>query len=86
MRLINRGSKQSPVARQACAAALQEHYERFGDYGITGKSVDYMIRVDGTKLRVEIRNCQHSYIATPMDKPRRLRALASPVMSLRGKP
>ncbi|VFS74236.1 Uncharacterised protein [Kluyvera cryocrescens] len=33
MKLINRGSKQSPIARQACEIALATHQKRYGDYG-----------------------------------------------------
>ncbi|TXS96921.1 DUF4060 family protein, partial [Escherichia coli] len=33
MRLINRGSKQSPLARQACDIALAAHLQTYGDYG-----------------------------------------------------
>ena len=77
MRLINRGSKQSPVARQACAAALNAHYAKFGDYGRVGNITDYTLQVGGSKVRVEVANRKESYVATAMTGMRRLNTVAT---------
>ena len=47
MRLINRGSKQSPLARQACEIALAAHQQRYGDYGRSKMKETYTVRVEG---------------------------------------
>lgn len=48
MRLINR-SKQSPLGRQACDAALAKHVELYGDYGRQKMKRTYTVVVQGTK-------------------------------------
>lgn len=72
MKLINRGNKQSPIARQACAIALETHYERYRDYGRSKMTEMYTIRVEGV-------NRKASYVATAMTGMRRLRALPGQV-------
>lgn len=72
MRLINRGSKQSPLARQAALAA---HQQRYGDYGRSKMKETYTVRVEGVKVWVEVVNCKASYVATAMTGMRRLRSL-----------
>lgn len=79
MRLINRGSKQSPLARQACDIALAKHAERYGDYGRSKMKETYTVRVEGVKVWVEVVNRQKSYVATAMTGMRRLRALPGQV-------
>lgn len=79
MRLINRGSKQSPLARQACEIALAAHAERYGDYGHSGNTKTYTVQVEGVKVWVEIVNRQKSYVATAMTGMRRLRSLPGQV-------
>lgn len=79
MRLINRGNKQSPIARQACAIALETHYERYRDYGRSKMTEMYTIRVEGVKVTVEVVNRRASYVATAMTGMRRLRALPGQV-------
>ena len=74
MRLINR-SKESPVGRIACDLALKAHLEKFGDYGKQGVVTDYMVRAEGTKIRVEVKNGKESYVATAMTGQRRLKCL-----------
>ncbi|MEX5411548.1 DUF4060 family protein [Atlantibacter subterranea] len=74
MRLINR-SKSSPIARQACNAALAEHVTRFGDYGPQKTKSTYTVAVQGTKVIVEVVNRKSSYVATAMTGMRRLRAV-----------
>ena len=49
MKLINRGSKQSPIARQACDAALAEHVARFGEFGRRATVSTYTVQVEGGK-------------------------------------
>ncbi|MBM7013568.1 DUF4060 family protein [Enterobacter cloacae] len=75
MRLINRGSKQSPLARQACETALAAHQRRYGDYGRSKMKETYTVRVEGVKVWVEVVNCKASYVATAMTGMRRLRSL-----------
>lgn len=75
MKLINRGSKQSPIARQACDAALAEHVARFGEFGRRATVSTYTVQVEGTKVVVEVTNRRTSYVATAMTGARRLRAL-----------
>lgn len=75
MRLINRGSKQSPLARQACEIALAAHQQRYGDYGRSKMKETYTVRVEGVKVWVEVVNCKASYVATAMTGMRRLRSL-----------
>lgn len=79
MKLINRGSKQSPLARQACAIALETHHQRYGDYGRSKMTEMYSIRVKGVKVTVEVVNRKASYVATAMTGMRRLRALPGQV-------
>lgn len=79
MKLINRGSKQSPLARQACAIALETHHQRYGDYGRSKMTEMYTIRVKGVKVTVEVVNRKASYVATAMTGMRRLRALPGQV-------
>lgn len=79
MKLINRGSKQSPLARQTCAIALETHHQRYGDYGRSKMTEMYTIRVEGVKVTVEVVNRKASYVATAMTGMRRLRALPGQV-------
>ena len=74
MRLINR-SKQSPLGRQACDAALAKHVELYGDYGRQKTKRTYTVIVQGSKITVEIVNHKSSYVATAMNCARRLRSL-----------
>lgn len=76
MRLINRSSKDSPLARRACDAALARHVERFGAYASRATSSVYIVLVDGMKVKVEVENRSTSYVATAIIGARRLRALA----------
>lgn len=69
MRLINRGSKQSPLI------ALAAHQQRYGDYGRSKMKETYTVRVEGVKVWVEVVNCKASYVATAMTGMRRLRTL-----------
>ncbi|ENC9770056.1 TPA: DUF4060 family protein [Citrobacter koseri] len=74
MRLINR-SKQSPVGRRACDAALAKHVELYGEFGRQKTKTTYTVAVDGVKVTVEVVNRHKSYVATAMTGMRRLRAL-----------
>lgn len=74
MKLINR-SKQSPIGRRACDAALASHHEKFGDYGRQKHRTNYTVVVDGIKVTVEVVNRSTSYVATAMIGVRRLRNL-----------
>ncbi|HCA3680740.1 TPA: DUF4060 family protein [Klebsiella pneumoniae] len=78
MRLINR-SKQSPLGRQACDAALAKHVELYGDYGMQKMKRTYTVVVQGTKITVEVVNRNCSYVATAMNCARRLRHLPGQV-------
>lgn len=78
MRLINR-SKQSPLGRQACDAALAKHVELCGDYGRQKMKRTYTVVVQGTKITVEVVNRNCSYVATAMNCARRLRHLPGQV-------
>ncbi|WP_308563950.1 DUF4060 family protein [uncultured Klebsiella sp.] len=78
MRLINR-SKQSPLGRLACDAALAKHVELYGEYGRQKKKSTYTVQVQGSKVTVEVVNRKCSYVATAMNCARRLRALAGQV-------
>ena len=51
MRLINR-SKQSPLARQACDAALAKHVETYGEFARQKTKTTYTVVVDGIKVTV----------------------------------
>ena len=75
MRLINRGSKQSPLARQACDIALAAHLQTYGDYGRSKMKETYTVKVEGVKVWVEVVNRKASYVATAMTGMRRLRSL-----------
>ncbi|MDY0972613.1 DUF4060 family protein [Siccibacter turicensis] len=79
MRLINRGSQQSPLARRACDLALAAHAERYGEYGRSKMKETYTVRVEGVKVWVEIVNRKASYVATAMTGMRRLRSLPGQV-------
>ena len=79
MKLINRGNKQSPIARLACEIALATHQERYGDYGRSKMKETYTVRVSGVKVWVEVVNRSRSYVATAMTGVRRLRALPGQV-------
>lgn len=78
MRLINR-SKQSPLGRQACDAALAKHVELYGEYGRQKMKITYTVVVQGSKITVEIVNRKCSYVATAMNCVRRLRNLPAQV-------
>lgn len=78
MRLINR-SKQSPLGRQACDAALAKHVERYGDYGRNQMKETYTVQIEGVKVWVEVVNRKSSYVATAMIGMRRLRSLPGQV-------
>lgn len=78
MRLINR-SKQSPLGRQACDAALAKHVELYGDYGRQKMKWTYTVVVQGTKITVEVVNRNCSFVATAMNCARRLRHLPGQV-------
>ena len=75
MKLINRGNKQSPIARQACDIALATHHQRYGEYGRSKMKETYTVQVSGVKAWVEVVNRSRSYVATAMTGMRRLRAL-----------
>lgn len=75
MKLINRGNKQSPIVRQACAIALEAHQERYGDYGRSKMKETYTVKVEGVKVWVEVVNRKASYVATAMTGVRKLRNL-----------
>lgn len=79
MKLINRGSQQSPLARRACDLALAAHAERYGEYGRSKMKETYTVRVEGVKVWVEIVNRKASYVATAMTGMRRLRSLPGQV-------
>lgn len=79
MKLINRGNKQSPIARRACEIALAQHHDRFGDFGRSRMQTIYAVRVEGVKVFVEVVNRQKSYVATAMTGARRLRSLPGQV-------
>lgn len=79
MRLINRSSKQSPIARQACDAALAEHVERFAEYGRRATVSTYTVQVEGAKVVVEVTNRRNSYVATAITGARRLSSLPGQV-------
>ena len=74
MRLINR-SKQSPVGRMACEAALAKHVETYGEYERQKQRTNYTVDVGGMKVTVEVVNRACSYVATAMTCARRLRSL-----------
>ncbi|EQB8220383.1 DUF4060 family protein [Klebsiella aerogenes] len=74
MRLINR-SKQSPLGRQACDAALAKHVELYGAYGRQKTKRTYTVVVQGSKITVEVVNRKCSYVATAMSCARRLQHL-----------
>lgn len=75
MKLINRGCKQSLLARQACDIALATYAERYGDYGRSKMKETYTVRLEGVKVWVEVVNRKASYVATAMTGMRRLRSL-----------
>ena len=79
MKLINRGNKQSPIARQACDITLATHHQRYSEYGRSKMTEMYTIRVEGVKVTVEVVNRKASYVATAMTGMRRLRALPGQV-------
>lgn len=79
MKLINRGNKQSPIARQACDIALATHHQRYGEYGRSKMKETYTVKVSGVKVWVEVVNRSRSYVATAMTGMRRLRALPGQV-------
>lgn len=77
MKLINRSSKNSPLARQACDAALASHVAKFGPYGRHDKTTTYTVMVEGVKITVEVVNRPASYVATALTGRRRIRSLVS---------
>lgn len=66
MKLINRGSKQSMLARRTCDAALATHHAKYGDYGWQKHRTNYTVVVDGIKVTAEVVNRATSYVATAM--------------------
>lgn len=61
--------------RQACSAALKAHVEHYGDHSPESARTVYSVAVDGKKISVEVVNRAKSYVATCMNKPRRLRSV-----------
>lgn len=61
--------------RQACSAALKAHVEHYGDHSPESVRTVYSVVVDGKKLSVEVVNRAKSYVATCMNKARRLRSV-----------
>ena len=61
--------------REACKAALAAHIKKYGDYSPESVRTVYSVAVDGEKLSVEVVNKPRSYVATCMNKVRRLRCL-----------
>ncbi|MCV5625429.1 DUF4060 family protein, partial [Escherichia coli] len=76
---INRGSEQSPLARQACDIALAAHLQTYGEYGRSKMQETYTVKVGGVKVWVEVVNRKASYVATAMTGMRRLRSLPGQV-------
>lgn len=61
--------------RQECSAALKVHVEHYGDHSPESVRTVYSVAVDGKKISVEVVNRANSYVATCMNKPRRLRSV-----------
>lgn len=61
--------------RKACKAALEAHVEHYGNHSPESIRTVYSVAVDGKKLSVEVVNRAKSYVATCMNKPRRLRSV-----------
>ncbi len=74
MKLIIRDTR-SPLARRACRAALAEHHDKFGNYGLQKVHTEYRVEVDGMIITVEVVNRYASYVATARNGFRRLRNL-----------
>ncbi|HII3136070.1 MULTISPECIES: DUF4060 family protein [unclassified Enterobacter cloacae complex] len=75
MRLINR-SKGDSIGGPACAAALNSHYEKYGEHGRRDTQTFYTVMVGKQKVTVEIVNRPRSYVATAMTGARQLRHMA----------
>lgn len=58
--------------REACRAALDAHVEHYGNHSPESVRTIYSIAVGGKKLSVEVVNRPKSYVATCMNKARRL--------------
>ncbi|MDC9621561.1 DUF4060 family protein [Xenorhabdus sp. XENO-7] len=71
MRFIIRGTP-SPKEREMALFALNKHKEKFGNYGVTRKTVTYVILSEGKKYCIEIANKDKSYVATVINKKRTL--------------
>ncbi|MGO2975419.1 MAG: DUF4060 family protein [Hafnia alvei] len=71
MRHIIKGDP-TQIERSAMEAALNQHQEKYGDYGPTKKGVTYTIKVSEEKFFIEIINRKKSYVATSMMRPRDL--------------
>lgn len=61
--------------RKACSAALGAHCDKYGDHSPESVRTVYSVAVDGKKYSVEVVNRAKSYVATCMNKPRRLRSV-----------
>lgn len=61
--------------RQACKAALAAHVEHYGNHSPESVRTIYSVAVDGKKLSIEVVNRPKSYVATRMNKARRLRSV-----------
>lgn len=61
--------------RQACKAALAAHVEHYGNHSPESVRTIYSVAVDGKKLSIEVVNRPKSYVATCMNKARRLRSV-----------
>lgn len=61
--------------RKAFKAALAAHVEHCGDHSPESVRTVYSVAVDGKKLSIEVVNREKSYVATCMNKPRRLRSV-----------
>ncbi|HCR0386848.1 TPA: DUF4060 family protein [Enterobacter kobei] len=71
MRLLNKCVKGTP-AHKAGAIALMEHYQKYGDYGISERTYIYRVLIDKKIVSIRIVNSTKSYVARENGRARRL--------------
>ncbi|MGC4124455.1 DUF4060 family protein [Enterobacter sp.] len=69
------GVYRSGCLHRSYAAALNWHFEKYGEHGRSDKPTFYTIKARGRKITVEVVNRPRSYVATAMTRARHLQCL-----------
>ena len=74
MRLLHK-CERGTVQYEAAALALNEHFKKYGHYGISERTYTYRVRIKGEIVSIRIVNSTCSYVAHASNGARRLKRL-----------